>query len=85
MVESHDILQHNRVSDWFSATRFSEFEEVEVVKDFKGPKRGTEKVAKGGSFMCHDSYCKRYRVAARHHNTADTSNFHIGFRCAYDL
>ena len=35
---------------------------------------------RGGSFLCHDSYCNRYRVAARHANTADTSASNIGFR-----
>jgi len=37
---------------------------------------------RGGSFLCHDSYCNRYRVAARHADTADTSTSHIGFRVA---
>ena len=38
---------------------------------------------RGGSFLCHDSYCNRYRVAARSSNTADTSTSNIGFRvCA---
>jgi formylglycine-generating enzyme required for sulfatase activity len=35
---------------------------------------------RGGSFLCHDSYCNRYRVAARSANTADTSTGNIGFR-----
>lgn len=37
---------------------------------------------KGGSFLCHDTYCKRYRIAARSGNTADSSTINIGFRCA---
>ncbi|WP_245883179.1 formylglycine-generating enzyme family protein [Streptomyces hyaluromycini] len=40
-----------------------------------------EKVMRGGSHMCHDSYCNRYRVAARTANSADSSGGHIGFRC----
>ncbi len=40
------------------------------------------KVMKGGSFLCHASYCNRYRVAARTSNTADSSASNIGFRCA---
>ncbi|GHA21934.1 hypothetical protein GCM10007989_16600 [Devosia pacifica] len=43
-----------------------------------------ERVMKGGSFLCHRSYCYRYRIAARHPNTTDTSTSHIGFRLAYD-
>ena len=35
---------------------------------------------RGGSFLCHDSYCNRYRVAARSSNTPDTSASNIGFR-----
>ncbi len=35
---------------------------------------------RGGSFLCHDSYCNRYRIAARSANTRDTSASNIGFR-----
>ena len=37
---------------------------------------------RGGSFLCHDSYCNRYRVAARTSNTPETSASNIGFRVA---
>jgi len=37
---------------------------------------------RGGSYLCHASYCNRYRVSARTSNTADTSSGHIGFRTA---
>lgn len=43
------------------------------------------KVLKGGSHLCAESYCKRYRPAARHPQTVDTSTSHIGFRCARSL
>ena len=39
------------------------------------------KVLKGGSYLCAPSYCLRYRPAARHPETIDTSTNHIGFRC----
>lgn len=39
---------------------------------------------KGGSFMCHKSYCYRYRIAARSGTTPDSTTSHIGFRVAYD-
>ncbi|MFZ6045424.1 formylglycine-generating enzyme family protein [Pseudomonas sp. CR3202] len=42
----------------------------------------TEKVIKGGSFLCAPSYCQRYRPAARQGLRADGSASHIGFRCA---
>ncbi|MFD4908400.1 formylglycine-generating enzyme family protein [Kitasatospora purpeofusca] len=47
-----------------------------------GPATGEAKVIRGGSHMCHQSYCNRYRVAARSSNTPDSSSGHAGFRCA---
>lgn len=42
------------------------------------------KLSKGGSFLCHRSYCYRYRIAARNSTSPDTSTSHIGFRLVYD-
>jgi sulfatase modifying factor 1 len=39
------------------------------------------KVLKGGSHLCADSYCRRYRPAARHPQSLDSATSHIGFRC----
>jgi len=39
------------------------------------------RVVKGGSFLCADSYCMRYRPAARRPQAVDTGMSHIGFRC----
>lgn len=50
--------------------------------DPQGPSDGSARVIKGGSFLCHHSYCNRYRVAARSSNTPDSSTSHMGFRCA---
>ncbi len=60
-----------------------------VPKNPRGPAAGTidpaapipQRVLKGGSFLCAPSYCKRYRPAARHAESIDTSTCHIGFRC----
>ena len=41
-----------------------------------------ERTKKGGSYMCHKSYCHRYRVHARSQNSADTGTSNLGFRCA---
>ncbi|XP_069142624.1 formylglycine-generating enzyme-like [Argopecten irradians] len=49
-----------------------------------GPLKGTDKVKKGGSFMCHKTYCYRYRCVARSQNTPDSSAVNLGFRCASD-
>jgi formylglycine-generating enzyme required for sulfatase activity len=37
---------------------------------------------RGGSYLCHESYCRRYRVAARSSATPDSSTGNTGFRCA---
>jgi formylglycine-generating enzyme len=44
----------------------------------------TSKVQKGGSYLCHHSYCRRYRVAARQGSTPESSTGNVGFRCARD-
>ncbi|XP_031631769.1 formylglycine-generating enzyme [Contarinia nasturtii] len=44
-----------------------------------------ERVKKGGSYLCHKSYCYRYRCAARSSNTADSSAGNLGFRCAKSI
>lgn len=44
-----------------------------------------EKVLKGGSFLCHISYCYRYRIAARMALSPDSAASNVGFRVAYDL
>lgn len=68
------------VSDWWTV-RHSD----EPVKDPTGPLKGTEKVKKGGSFMCHKEYCYRYRCSSRSQNTPDSSASNLGFRCAKSL
>jgi formylglycine-generating enzyme required for sulfatase activity len=64
-------------SDWFD----TEFHRTAGRNNPAGPPSGTSKVMKGGSFLCHKSYCNRYRVAARSSNTPDSSSSNIGFRC----
>jgi formylglycine-generating enzyme required for sulfatase activity len=36
---------------------------------------------RGGSYLCHSSYCRRYRVSARMGSTPDSSTGNVGFRC----
>jgi formylglycine-generating enzyme required for sulfatase activity len=43
--------------------------------------RVARRVVKGGSFLCADDYCLRYRPAARRPQPVDTGMSHIGFRC----
>ncbi len=67
--------------DWFHPS----FHLTASRKNPVGPPGGTHKVIKGGSYLCHASYCNRYRVAARTSNTPDSSTTNIGFRCARDV
>lgn len=50
------------------------------ARDPAGPAAGTSRVIHGGSYLCHESYCVRYRVAARNFKTPDSSPAHAGFR-----
>lgn len=68
-------------NDFWSA-RWHIPESVETRRNPAGPhKESGNRVLKGGSFMCHDSYCYRYRNSARTYNSPNTSTSHIGFRC----
>ena len=64
-------------ADWWSPT----FHVDGPRTDPRGPAQGTSKIMRGGSYMCHESYCNRYRVAARSSNTPESSTGHLGFRC----
>ncbi|MEM9160189.1 MAG: formylglycine-generating enzyme family protein [Verrucomicrobiota bacterium] len=66
-------------ADWFSPTWH---QQNDCRIDPQGPSEGDRRLMKGGSFLCHDSYCNRYRVAARTSNTPDTSTANCGFRTA---
>ncbi|KAM6300872.1 formylglycine-generating enzyme [Aegotheles albertisi] len=66
-------------SDWWAVHH-----STDEVHNPKGPSSGTDRVKKGGSYMCHKSYCYRYRCAARSQNTPDSSASNLGFRCAAD-
>lgn len=67
-------------SDWFSDRWVTSV--GAPVQDPQGHAHGPGRVTKGGSFLCHASYCHRYRVAARTHTTPDSSLSHTGFRLA---
>jgi formylglycine-generating enzyme len=70
-------------ADWFSA-RWHVRPSPATRIDPRGPRAGTERVMRGGSYLCHASYCDRYRVAARTSNSPDAASGHLGFRCAVD-
>jgi formylglycine-generating enzyme len=63
-------------ADWFNPRTYTK----KPVTDPRGPATGTHRVMRGGSYLCHESYCSRYRVAARSANTPDSAAGNIGFR-----
>lgn len=61
------------------------FSGAEVMASNDHPAEGSpsqRRVTKGGSYLCHSSYCRRYRVAARSAMTPDSMCGNLGFRCA---
>lgn len=68
-------------SDWFDSLYHATATRSNPV----GPPSGTARVMKGGSYLCHSSYCNRYRVAARTSNTPDSATTHMSFRCVRDV
>lgn len=62
-------------SDWFLSSQ---------NEASQNRKEGEPRAMRGGSYLCHKSYCNRYRVAARSSNTPDSSTGNIGFRCVVD-
>ena len=81
-------------SDWYAEDRWTDTASCCVPRDPRGgsPEQSLDphqpqfrmprKVIKGGSFLCADSYCQRYRPAARRPQMIDTGMSHIGFRTA---
>jgi len=70
--------------EWCS-DRFTRLHGPQPLKNPQGPLSGSKRVMKGGSFLCHHSYCLRYRVPARTRGLPDASAAHIGFRVACAL
>jgi len=69
-------------ADWFSADYHTT--DAYDHDNPTGSSDGDQKVMRGGSYLCHDSYCNRYRLSARGKNTPDSSTGNLGFRCAVD-
>ena len=53
--------------------------------DPRNPYTSDSRVQKGGSFLCHASYCESYRPSAKMASPPDTSMAHLGFRCVMTL
>jgi formylglycine-generating enzyme len=73
------------VADWMDANYYRTLTGTTINP--VGPADGSstthpyQKVQKGGSFLCHNSYCTGYRVARRSSSGWDTGSNHVGFRC----
>jgi len=63
-------------SDWFDPGYYGVSPETSPT----GPERGQSRILRGGSYLCHISYCNRYRNSARSQNTPDSSMGNAGFR-----
>ncbi|MEM7576111.1 MAG: formylglycine-generating enzyme family protein [Planctomycetota bacterium] len=80
-------------ADWWQRDRPAEaihprgpIPEDEADHEAIRPRDGfTHKTQKGGSYLCHASYCHRYRLGARTANTPDSSTTNNGFRCVRDV
>lgn len=70
-------------ADWFDP-HWHVPPRTETRVDPTGPPAGNARAMRGGSYLCHASYCNRYRVGARTANTPDSSTGNLGFRCAAD-
>jgi len=65
-------------ADWFSPAYHSETAGFDPLQARATGRRSM----RGGSFLCHESYCNRYRVAARGSNTPASASSNCGFRLA---
>ncbi len=65
-------------SDWLDV----DFYASSPRQDPTGPAAGSARVQRGGSYLCHASYCRRYRVSARFGSSPDSSTGNVGFRVA---
>ena len=68
-------------ADWFARPGVNSSTLVNPA----GPAAGSQRVIRGGSYLCHESHCFRYRVAARSANTPESTTGHMGFRCVRDI
>ncbi len=74
-------------SDWYDADFYLKCVENSTFKNPKNKQANEwkEKVVRGGSFLCNDSYCSGFRVSARMQSNLETSLEHTGFRCVKEV
>jgi sulfatase modifying factor 1 len=72
-------------ADWYRPDYYA----VSPKRNPQGPESSLDpdgrnepkRVQRGGSFLCSDNYCVRYRAGARGQGAPDTGLSHTGFRC----
>jgi formylglycine-generating enzyme len=68
-------------ADWFDVGAYTHHD----ARNPHGPATGEQRVQRGGSYLCHLSYCRRYRVSARSGTEPTSSTGNAGFRVAADV
>lgn len=79
-------------SDFYDENYYSTLHN-KIAYNPKGPEKSFDsnepyaqkRVTRGGSFLCHESYCSGYRNSMRMKTTPDTGSVHTGFRTASDI
>jgi formylglycine-generating enzyme required for sulfatase activity len=74
----HDVA--GNVWEWCEDYFSPHYHRLTAARDPLNREPAPNRSLRGGSFLCHDSYCNRYRVAARSSNTPDSSSSNVGFR-----
>lgn len=80
-------------ADWYDPRHYNERSKASVSVNPTGPDTwydpfepfDPKRVMRGGSFLCHASYCASYRVTARMAHSQTTGMSHVGFRCVRDF
>jgi len=72
------------VWEWTADRWSTTWQRTAPPEDPRGPDEGDRRVLRGGSYLCHASYCWRYRTSARMSSTPDSPTGNVGFRCARD-
>jgi formylglycine-generating enzyme required for sulfatase activity len=76
-------------ADWYDVYAYTRIAGTGVVVNPQGPAdfwdlydpQIPKRVTRGGSYLCHISYCEGYRPGARRGTAQDTGMSHVGFRC----
>lgn len=89
-IELYDMMGNvwEITQDYFNVNYYASLDPNRIHTNPKGADRPfnpnnpneVERIIKGGSFLCHGSYCASFRISARMGNTEKSSSEHVGFR-----